>query len=81
MITHTPLQAALTNYVATTEYPAPIPKVGMLIAEQLQQFNKFFTRITDEFGERIYYVGCEDGQHTFTDELGWRQYHLFIKQK
>lgn len=80
MIKHTQLQKALTEYVAATDYPKPIPKIGKLNEEQLRHFNKFFTNVSDELGSEIFYVGCEGRQHTFTNSKGWLQYHQFIKQ-
>jgi hypothetical protein len=80
MITHHGVQQVLTNYVAATDFPHQY-KTGKLTESQLQEFDKFFTRMTDILGKNIYYVGCEDKQHTFTDELGWRQYMQFIKTK
>lgn len=85
MIKHNPLQQALTEFVAATDYPAPIPKIGKLDAVQLAAFNKFFTNVSDELGSEIYYVGCGEGywdnDHTFTNRSGWLQYHQFIKRK
>lgn len=81
MIKHSPLQAVLTEYVCATDYPKPFPKIGKLTGEELIQFNVFFTNVSDELGKDIYYVGCEDSQHTFTNQKGWQQYHLFLKRE
>lgn len=80
-IRETPLQQALTEYVGAADYCFPVPKIGELNEEQLKQFDKFFTQVTDELGKKIYYVGCEDGVHTFTNYKGWMQYHLYIRSE
>lgn len=81
MIKHTQLQQVLTEYVAATDYPKPVPKIGQLNDTELKQFNRFFTNVSDELGDEIFYVGCERREHTFTNKKGWIQYHLFIKQE
>lgn len=81
MIRHTPLQRALTEYVSSTDYDYPLPKIGKLSKEHLANFNRFFTNVQDELAGDIYYVGKEGKEHTFTNNLGWQQYLLFVKTK
>lgn len=78
-IVHHGAQAVLDNYVARTDYSV-VPKIGKLNVVETAEFDRVFTRMSDLFGKKIYYVGCIEGQHTFTDELGWKQYQQYISK-
>jgi hypothetical protein len=73
MIHHNDIQQCLTTYVSATDYPGK-PNIGLLGSEELLKFYSFFKGADKLIEQQVYYVGLQDGEHTFTDALGYAQY-------